>query len=66
MTKTDSADPIVAGNRLTYTLLITNAGPGVSYNTVVSDSLPAGVSYVSASPAPSSTSPITWALGTLA
>jgi uncharacterized repeat protein (TIGR01451 family) len=65
ITKRDSADPIVAGNRLTYTLVVTNDGPGVSYNTIVSDSLPAGVSYVSASPIPSSTSPITWSLGTL-
>jgi uncharacterized repeat protein (TIGR01451 family) len=65
VTKRDSADPIVAGNRLTYTLVVTNAGPGVANNVIVSDSLPAGASYVSASPAPSSTNPVTWSLGTL-
>ncbi len=39
---------VIAGQLMTYTLLITNAGPSDALNAVVSDTLPAGVSLVSA------------------
>lgn len=40
-------EPVVIGSNLTYTLTVTNAGPNNALNVVVSDSLPAGISYVS-------------------
>ena len=45
--KSDSADPVVAGTSFTYTLLLTNAGPSDATSVVVTDTLPAEVSYVS-------------------
>ncbi len=66
ISKADSIDPIMAGSRLTYTLMVTNAGPGIAAGVVVTDVLPTGVSYVTAQPAPAGTSPLTWSMGTLA
>lgn len=48
LTKTDSADPVVAGagpGNLVYTLTVTNAGPDTATNVTVTDTLtlPAGV-----------------------
>ncbi len=48
LTKTDSPDPIVTGNNVTYTLTATNTGPSISSNTVITDPLPAGLTLVSA------------------
>ena len=42
------ADQVSAGLRLTYTLSVSNAGPGPATGVTVSDTLPAGVSFVSA------------------
>ncbi len=47
--KTDSQDPVAPGETLTYTLTITNSGPSNAVNVVVTDTLPAGVTYASAS-----------------
>jgi uncharacterized repeat protein (TIGR01451 family) len=46
---TASPDPIYVGQTLVYTVTASNSGPETAGNVVVSDSLPAAVSFVSAS-----------------
>ncbi len=57
-----------AGSTVTYTLAYSNAGPGYATNVVVADTLPTGLSFVSATPAPSAThgQTLSWNVGTLA
>jgi len=45
--KSDSADPVVAGAMLTYTVQVTNDGPADAFNVVVTDTLPADTTYQS-------------------
>ncbi|HEY6166678.1 MAG TPA: MBG domain-containing protein, partial [Verrucomicrobiae bacterium] len=46
--KTGSAS-VVAGQNLSYTIIVTNSGPSTASNVVASDVLPAGATFVSAS-----------------
>jgi serralysin len=48
LTKSDSPDPVATGATLTYTIRVHNAGPDPATNTVVTDGLPGGVTFVSA------------------
>jgi uncharacterized repeat protein (TIGR01451 family) len=48
VTKADSPDPVVAGDDLTYSLTLTNAGPDAAAAVILSDNLPAGTTFVSA------------------
>jgi len=69
ITKTDSPDPVTVGTNLTYTLSAANAGPSPAAAVTVSDTLPAGVTLVSATPSVGSCSgsaTVTCNLGTLA
>jgi uncharacterized repeat protein (TIGR01451 family) len=66
ITKEDDADPPPAGSDLTYTLTVHNDGPSNATNVVVTDPLPAGVSYVSDDCGGSNVPPWTWNLGSLA
>ncbi|HEX7831641.1 MAG TPA: endonuclease/exonuclease/phosphatase family protein [Thermoanaerobaculia bacterium] len=45
--KTDSPDPVTAGSNLTYTINVGNAGPSTATNVTLSDTLPAGTTFVS-------------------
>src|SRR3984893_2189618 len=47
VTKVDTPDPVTAGNNLTYTITVTNAGPSNAASVSLSDTLPAGPPFVS-------------------
>jgi uncharacterized repeat protein (TIGR01451 family) len=47
ITKADSPDPVIAGNPLTYTITVHNAGPSTAYDVKITDTLPDGTSFVS-------------------
>lgn len=50
ITKVDTADPVIAGNNVTYTLTINNAGPSNATGVTVTDVLPTNLTFVSATP----------------
>ncbi len=49
LVKSDSTDPVATGQTLTYTLTVQNAGPDTATGVTITDTLPASVSFVSAS-----------------
>ncbi|HUR68506.1 MAG TPA: hypothetical protein VM370_04610 [Candidatus Thermoplasmatota archaeon] len=49
LTKNDTVDPVVVGSQFSYVITITNLGPDKANDLIVTDALPAGVSFVSAS-----------------
>lgn len=48
--KTDNPDPVIVNQQLTYTITVTNLGPDSATNVVVTDTLPAGATFGSATP----------------
>ncbi len=46
--KSGATNPVNVGSNLTYTLIATNNGPGGATNVTITDTLPAGVTFVSA------------------
>ena len=70
ITKTDSRDPVLVDSQFQYSLQINNLGPSPATNVVVTDSLPAQLSFVSATSTQGSCSfsspTVTCQLGTLA
>jgi uncharacterized repeat protein (TIGR01451 family) len=45
--KSDTPDPVASTQNVTYTVVVTNNGPGTAVNTVMNDPLPAGTTFVS-------------------
>jgi len=68
--KSDSPDPVTVGNNLTYMIGVTNNGPDTATGVTLTDTLPAGVTYVSATSTQGtcsrSGSTVTCSIGTLA
>ncbi len=61
--KKDNPDPVMAGERLTYTLVITNAGPSDARDVSVTDFLPTELQVISTTPVTTSgPSPLEWRL----
>jgi uncharacterized repeat protein (TIGR01451 family) len=48
VTLTDAPDPVGVGSPLTYTVQVANTGPSTASNVQLTDTLPAGVEFVSA------------------
>jgi len=51
VTKTDSPDPVIAGNNITYTITLNNNGPSDAVSLSLSDAVPANTTFVSATTA---------------
>lgn len=58
VSKSDSPDPVLVGSTLTYTITVANLGPSTATNVVVTDELPATVTFVSATPSQGSCNPL--------
>ncbi|MEY2409469.1 MAG: hypothetical protein QOF48_2139, partial [Verrucomicrobiota bacterium] len=56
VTQRDAPDPAATGSNVTYSIVITNSGPSIATSVVLSNFLPAGVSFVSAVPSQGSCS----------
>jgi uncharacterized repeat protein (TIGR01451 family) len=70
VSQTDSPDPVVVNNNLSYTVNVTNLGLLTGTGVTLTDTLPAGVTFVSATPSQGSCAEeggtVTCALGDLA
>jgi uncharacterized repeat protein (TIGR01451 family) len=68
VTKSGTPDPVIAGTLLTYSIVASNLGPSDATGVTVTDTLPTGVTFQSASPTPGSFNQATgvWSIGTLA
>jgi uncharacterized repeat protein (TIGR01451 family) len=67
LAKADAPDPVAPRAPLTYTLVATNNGPNAAPDAILLDTLPAGVTFVSASPGCThEAGKVDCALGTLA
>ena len=50
--KTDSPDPVLVGNNVLYTVTVENNGPDDATGVILTDTLPADVTFVSSTPGP--------------
>ena len=68
VTKTTASSTLTTGNSVTYTITVTNNGPSAATNVIVTDDLPAGLTFVSATPSQgtcNASDPISCNVGTL-
>jgi len=66
LTRTDSPDPVQAGANLTYTLSYTNTGTAAATGVILTDTVPANTSFVSATAGGTlSGGTVTWSAGTV-
>lgn len=57
----DSEDPVMAGQELTYTLVVSNSGPSDALGIIVTNTLPSGTSFLRGTPRQGdSLNPLTW------
>lgn len=69
VTATVAPDPVTAGENLTFTITVSNAGPAAASNVTLTDTLPAGATLVSATASQGTCgggSPVTCSLGGIA
>ena len=70
ITKTDQTDPVSLGDPIVYTITVSNGGPDAAADVRVTDAVPAGTAFVSATPSQgscaNSAGTVTCELGTLA
>lgn len=59
ITSTDSPDPVIAGNNITYTQTLTNPGPSNAVNVTFSEAIPANTNFRTFTP------PVGWSCNTL-
>ena len=52
ITNTASPNPVIAGNNITYTVIVTNNGAATASNVAFSEAIPANTTFVSATPSP--------------
>jgi uncharacterized repeat protein (TIGR01451 family) len=50
ITKVGTPNPVLAGNNITYTIVVTNNGPGTASTVTMTDTLPANTTVVSITP----------------
>jgi len=48
--KTGPPDPVLVGTNITYSIIVSNAGPSTASNVISRDSIPTGTTFVSATP----------------
>jgi uncharacterized repeat protein (TIGR01451 family) len=68
LSKTASQEPVASGSNFTYTIVVVNYGPAAGTGVTVTDNLPAGVAFVSATPSQGSctgTTSLSCTLGTI-
>ena len=65
VTKSDSPDPVYAGQDLTYTVTATNRGPATAQSVTITDPLPAGLQFLTAPGCTQAAGVVTCALGSL-
>ncbi|MBI3475018.1 MAG: DUF11 domain-containing protein [Acidobacteria bacterium] len=59
ITNSDTPDPVIAGNNITYTQVLTNPGPSNAANVTFSETIPANTNFQTFTP------PVGWACNTI-